>query len=232
MAMTPERNKKRSEFGNLVEDRKLKIQVGARFQKFTPTWTAIDLYDKSPIIDHNWDLHDLPIEDNSVDCFVCNAVLEHVPYPMLALSEMFRTLKIGGNIWIEVPFLQFEHGFPMDFTRWTVNGLCTLMEDFFPVSFGISELAESYAGKYISYMSSDANIPPPKELILAAESYVREREVLWKRPRFYSGCFFWGRKELPIASQKLEYLKYVQEKYLSEQKLKLDYLVDKHKSFS
>ena len=66
-----------------------KIQVGVRDQKFSESWTGIDLYDSSDLIDHQWDLHDLSLPENQVDCYVCNAVLEHAPYPKLAVSEMF-----------------------------------------------------------------------------------------------------------------------------------------------
>lgn len=212
--MTPERNKKRREFGFKVEKFGLKIQVGARGQKFSEDWTAIDLYDSSDLIDHQWDLHDLPLSDNQVDCFVCNAVLEHVPYPELAVSEMFRTLKLGGQIWIEVPFLQFEHGHPMDFTRWTPSGLELLMNDFENIATGISDLAEDYTKKFIYYANVDAGLPVNEELQASAAAFIHQRELRWKTPRIYSGCYFWGEKQSTMPEEKVAYMKFLKGKYL------------------
>ena len=49
------------------------------------------------------DLSGLPMADNSVDLFVCNHVLEHVPDVALALSEIRRVLKPGGTAILQVP---------------------------------------------------------------------------------------------------------------------------------
>ena len=224
------RDKNRHKFGLKTKSLKVKIQVGARGQKFSPEWTAIDLYDESDIIDYQWDLLDLPIDDNHVDCYVCNAVLEHVPHPELAVSEMFRTLKPGGQIWVEVPFLQFEHGYPMDFHRWTVNGLPLLMNDFKDISHGISRLTENYAKKYILYANADARYPVDEELQALAAAFMKEREVRWKRPRFYSGTYFWGEKQGPMAQEKLDYMNYLKKLYRAN-KSELDNSVSVHKSF-
>ena len=42
------------------------------------------------------DIHELPLEDNSVDAILCSAVLEHVEEPQRAVKEMYRVLKKGG----------------------------------------------------------------------------------------------------------------------------------------
>lgn len=49
------------------------------------------------------DLSGLPMADNSVELFVCNHVLEHVPDVALALSEIRRVLKPGGTAILQVP---------------------------------------------------------------------------------------------------------------------------------
>lgn len=214
--MTPERNKIRRIFGLKVQDFEVKIQVGARGQKFSEEWTAIDLYDTSEKIDHQWDLLDLPLSDNQVDCFVCNAILEHVPYPDLAVSEMFRALKPRGQIWVEVPFMQFEHGHPMDFTRWTPHGLELLMGDFKNISSGISDLAQNYTKKFIHYANVDAGFPRNEDLQALAATFMAKRELEWKKPRIYSSCYYWGEKQIPAAEEKVAYMKYLKRKYLAE----------------
>lgn len=49
------------------------------------------------------DLSKLPMLDDSVDLFICNHVLEHVPDVPLALSEIVRVLKPGGTAILQVP---------------------------------------------------------------------------------------------------------------------------------
>ncbi len=49
------------------------------------------------------DLSGLPMADDSVDLFVCNHVLEHVPDVPLALSEIHRVLRPGGTAILQVP---------------------------------------------------------------------------------------------------------------------------------
>lgn len=55
------------------------------------------------------DIHELPFENNSVDAFICLAVLEHVQNPIKAMEEMYRVLRPGGKIIIYVPFLFYYH---------------------------------------------------------------------------------------------------------------------------
>lgn len=49
------------------------------------------------------DLSGLPMADDSVDLFICNHVLEHVPDVTLALSEIRRVLKPGATAILQVP---------------------------------------------------------------------------------------------------------------------------------
>ena len=49
------------------------------------------------------DIEAMPFEDRSFSTVVCTEVLEHVPYPDRALSEMARILKPGGLLVGSVP---------------------------------------------------------------------------------------------------------------------------------
>jgi SAM-dependent methyltransferase len=68
-------------------------------------------------------LHLIPVADNYFDAILCIAVLEHVVNPEEAVAELFRVLKPGGHMVLEVPFLQPEHKVPTDFQRYTRDGL-------------------------------------------------------------------------------------------------------------
>jgi len=79
------------------------------------------------------DIHELPLEDNSVDAILCSAVLEHVEEPQRAVKEMYRVLKKGGYCFIYVPFLYYYHpmkGYYKDFYRFTYDGVEYITRDF------------------------------------------------------------------------------------------------------
>jgi SAM-dependent methyltransferase len=68
-------------------------------------------------------LHIIPVDDDYFDAILCIAVLEHVVNPEESIAELFRVLKPGGHLILEVPFLQPEHKVPTDFQRYTRDGL-------------------------------------------------------------------------------------------------------------
>ena len=49
------------------------------------------------------DAHALPLKENSVDVLVATAMIEHVRYPRLAVSEFERVLRAGGICVITTP---------------------------------------------------------------------------------------------------------------------------------
>lgn len=83
---------------------------------------------------HNRDIHilsplsSIPCPDDSFDCVVCNAVLEHVSSPDEVLKEFHRVLVPGGHLYLAVPFMQPEHLDPTDYQRYTRDGLRLLAE--------------------------------------------------------------------------------------------------------
>ena len=79
------------------------------------------------------DIHNLPLEDNSIDAILCIAVLEHVEEPQKAMKEMYRVLKPGGYCFIYVPFLYYYPplpGYYGDFCRFTYDGVRYLTKNF------------------------------------------------------------------------------------------------------
>lgn len=59
---------------------------------------------ESPLAKLKMDIHDIPLENNSIDVIFCNHVLEHVDDDIKALSEMQRVLRPGGWAILQVPF--------------------------------------------------------------------------------------------------------------------------------
>ncbi len=127
------------------------LQIGlGRYDdgKFGPNWTAVDLFDPSPAVDFNYDVQDLPDDwENKFNLIICNAIFEHIPYPQKATDELYKVLKPGGYLYVELPFWQKyhtggdstngeEYGFGGDYWRATVEGLRVWMSEFEEVSCG------------------------------------------------------------------------------------------------
>lgn len=102
-----------------------------------PLIERVDYKVLDPVPDYNpdivGDIHALPLDDNSIDAIICMAVLEHVKNPFLAMQEMYRVLKPGGQLYLYVPFLYYYH--PMkpyydDYWRFTKDGLDELGKTF------------------------------------------------------------------------------------------------------
>jgi SAM-dependent methyltransferase len=75
----------------------------------------------------NVDLHStaysIEVPDESFDCAICTAVLEHLEEPQRAIVECFRVLKPGGTAIYSVPFIWHLHEEPRDFFRYSRYGL-------------------------------------------------------------------------------------------------------------
>ncbi len=80
----------------------------------------------------------IPFLDNCFDLVICEAVLEHVPNPADIVSEIWRVLKPGGQVYVEIPFLQGFHADPHDYQRYTLPGIEQLMCHFAKLESGIA----------------------------------------------------------------------------------------------
>ena len=119
----------------------VKDNVGA---KYGPDWVSVDKFDMRDFIDYHYDIHDLPFENESFDAVVCISVLEHVPHPIKAISELKRVLKPGGKIWVQLPWLFPYHEAPKDYWRASPDGLRIWMEDFREISCGTNLWDKTY----------------------------------------------------------------------------------------
>ena len=57
----------------------------------------------SPIADLHFDLHNIPLKENSFDVIFCNHVLEHVEDDHQCMKELYRVMKKGGWGIFQVP---------------------------------------------------------------------------------------------------------------------------------
>ncbi|MCH8545296.1 MAG: methyltransferase domain-containing protein [Cryomorphaceae bacterium] len=58
---------------------------------------------ESPLADLKFDLHDIPLPDNTYDVIFCHHVLEHVDDDIRCMQELRRVLKPGGMAIMQVP---------------------------------------------------------------------------------------------------------------------------------
>ena len=71
--------------------------------------------------------------DATAGAIFCIEVLEHVPRPHVAVSEIYRVLRPGGLLVGSTPFLLGIHDGPNDYFRFTRHGLAYLFGAFEPV---------------------------------------------------------------------------------------------------
>ena len=73
--------------------------------------------------------YELPLADESFDCALSTAVLEHLEEPQRALRESFRVVSPGGIAIYTAPLFWHLHEEPRDFFRYTRHGLRHLFEE-------------------------------------------------------------------------------------------------------
>jgi SAM-dependent methyltransferase len=62
------------------------------------------------------------------DVVICEQVLEHVPDPSVALSNLRSLCRPGGRLLVSTPFLVRIHDMPGDYWRFTPDGLRLMLE--------------------------------------------------------------------------------------------------------
>lgn len=72
----------------------------------------------------------LPFKSDSFDAVLSEAVLEHVQDPFTYVSEIYRVLKPGGEVYIDSAFMQPVHAYPCHYFNTTLLGLQYLFRDF------------------------------------------------------------------------------------------------------
>lgn len=73
--------------------------------------------------------HYLPFKKNTFDTVLCLEVLEHVEMPLEVLKEIYGVLKKGGVLILSAPQNYWIHKDPVDFFRFTQEGLTEVVEN-------------------------------------------------------------------------------------------------------
>jgi SAM-dependent methyltransferase len=60
------------------------------------------------IADHQFNITDLKIADNTLDLIICYHILEHIEDDTKAIKELFRVMKPGAKALIQTPFKEGE----------------------------------------------------------------------------------------------------------------------------
>lgn len=112
------------------------LDVGAGGRRIVPDVITVD-YIPGPGVSVAGDIHRLPLADNTFDCAFCTGTFEHIRDPWQAVRELYRVLKPGGVIHVDAPFLQAFHLDPVDYWRFTIDGLRMLCKDFDEIDAGV-----------------------------------------------------------------------------------------------
>lgn len=109
------------------------IEVGGKkvyeHQRFFPKVSHFRCTNISSDCDEILDVTKINLPDNSVDGFLCVSVLEHVFDFKTAISELERTLKIGGGLILIVPFAYPYHD-EVDYWRFSRDAYAALLGNF------------------------------------------------------------------------------------------------------
>ncbi len=117
-------------------------------------WVSVDVR-LLPTVDVLGDAQKLPVAEGSVDTVIALELLEHLPDPSAALSEMDRVLRRPGAAFISVPSAVPRHD-SHDYWRFTAEGLLELGRRSFPRCevrvFGGTFEALGYLGAYYTQL--------------------------------------------------------------------------------
>jgi SAM-dependent methyltransferase len=181
--------------------------VGAGGRRITPDVTAVDAF-PGPGVDVVGDIHALPIPDDTFDCVVSTGTFEHIRAPWVAVKELHRILKPGGLVYIDVPFMQAYHKDPVDYWRFTLDGLRLLCQDFDELdsgtyigpTCGLIWVVREYANSLSSNRVLSNLLLIPVALVTAPFRYLDYLLIRGKRSHHVaSAVYFRGRKRAPGA---------------------------------
>jgi len=119
--------------GRLVDLGCAGVPLYGYYKKYISEVVCVDWADsfhESSHLDIVQDLNQpLQLEDNQFDTALLSDVLEHIREPQNLINEVYRVLKPGGKLIINVPFMYWLHEDPYDYFRYTKYGLEYLLRN-------------------------------------------------------------------------------------------------------
>jgi SAM-dependent methyltransferase len=180
----------------------LVLEVGSGTRRLRPDVVNLDI-DAFEHVDVVANAARIPFLDETFDLVISEAVLEHVPDPRGVVSEMIRVLQPGGQLYVDVPFLQGFHADPHDYQRYTLPGLDVLLAGFEPLAKGVSVGPSSALAwmlrEYLPLWAPGVLRTP----VAIASGWLTTPikyldHIVGRRPgaeRIAAGLYFWGRKQ-------------------------------------
>jgi len=92
------------------------------FAERASEYVGVDVVD-NPVAELRGSVESLPVEDGSFDVVLCTQVLEHCDDPAQAVRELRRVTAPGGRVLASTHGVQWYHPSPVDYWRWTHEGL-------------------------------------------------------------------------------------------------------------
>jgi SAM-dependent methyltransferase len=103
-------------------------------------------------IDIRSDITNIPLESGSIDHIICTEVLEHVPRPLDAISEISRLLRIGGYAIITAPFTSGLHQEPYHYYA----GFSPYFYEYASINFGLKIKEINQHGGFLRLMAQES----------------------------------------------------------------------------
>ncbi|MAJ81451.1 MAG: hypothetical protein CMF41_00880 [Legionellales bacterium] len=123
----------------LLPDDFVGLNVGSGKTNLHPNLKNLELSPGNGI-DYVGSVTEIPCNKNSFDVVIAQEVLEHVASPSLAIKEISRVLKVGGYLYLQLPFIIGYHPCPNDYWRFTHEGILELLD---PKKFKVVEAGMS-----------------------------------------------------------------------------------------
>ncbi len=98
------------------------VDLGAGGRRVRPGAVCVDLA-AGPNVDVIADIHQLPLPDQAFDLAICTGTLNLCREPRQVISEIYRVLRPGGRVHLEVGLFQPYLPEPEDYWRFTLPGL-------------------------------------------------------------------------------------------------------------
>jgi SAM-dependent methyltransferase len=106
---------------------RLGLNVGAGFTRVHPQVRNVDVA-PGTAVDYRASVLALPFAAATFDVVVTQETLEHVSDPFAAMDEIARVMKPGAVLYCQLPFVIGFHPGPMDYWRFTCQGIRRLVE--------------------------------------------------------------------------------------------------------